>query len=403
MTYKIGHHLATDLAEEHGTPLYVYNLEVVRRQAKRLQSALPIPNKKILYAIKINYNPQVVKAIKECGYGIDAVSLEEIEYALKLGFKPEDILYTGNNITDFEMRRATELGVMLNIGATSRLEKFGKEFPGSRVCVRINPNIEADTHEHWVTAGPLSKFGTSYAQVEEILEIAQRYDLKIVGVHEHIGTSVMKVWQLLKAMEVLIEVAPQFPDLEFLNFGGGIGIAYKPDDIEIDIEDFGAKAAEMFNNFCESYGKDITFMMEPGRYIVADSGTLLAEVNTLKVSPDGRTFAGLNTGYHHLIRPMTYGSYHPIKNASQPGREEKKYDVAGNICESGDLYARDRMISEIDEYDILAIEKTGASGFCMANHYHLRPLPPEIIVDGENVTVSRPRESLEDVIKLYQL
>lgn len=392
-----------NLAQKFGTPLYVYDLESVRHQAQKLMNAIPLPHKKVLYAIKINYNPDIVKEIQKHGYGIDAVSLEEIIYSLKLGFKPEEILYTGNNITDEEMRAAAKLGIMLNIGALSRLEKYGKEFPGTKVCVRINPNIEADTHEHWVTAGPLSKFGISYAQTPEILKVSQKYDLKIVGLHEHIGTSVMKVWQLLKAMEVLIEVAPQFPNLEFLNFGGGIGLPYKPDEKEIDIDDFGQKAAEMFTEFCRNYGRDLTFMMEPGRYIVGLSGTLLAEVNTLKETPKGRVFAGLNTGYHHLIRPMTYGSYHPIKNISNPDGQTKKYDIAGNICESGDLFARDRMVSEIHESDILAIEMTGASGFCMANHYHLRPLPPEIIVDGDKIKVSRPRETLEDIIKPYNL
>lgn len=392
-----------ELCQKYGTPLYVYDLKVAHRQAKKLMNAIPLKNKKLLYAVKINYNPEIVKTMKEEGYGIDAVSLEEILYSLQLGFEPEDILYTGNNITDEEMRKAAELGVMLNIGALSRLEKFGKEFPGSRVCVRINPDIEADTHEHWVTAGPLSKFGTSYAQVDQILEVAKKYDLKIVGIHEHIGTSVMQVWQLLKAMEVLIEVAPSFPDLEFLNFGGGIGLAYKPDEEDIDIDDFGKQAAEMFEKFCSEYGRDLTFMMEPGRYLVGDSGTLYAEVNTLKETPEGRVFAGLNTGYHHLIRPMTYGSYHPIVNISNPEGPIKKYDVAGNICESGDLFARDREIAEIREKDILAIEMTGASGFCMANHYHLRPLPPEIVLDGEKIIVSRERETLEDVLKAYNL
>ncbi|MDZ4209814.1 MAG: diaminopimelate decarboxylase, partial [Candidatus Curtissbacteria bacterium] len=198
-------------------------------------------------------------------------------------------------------------------------------------------------------------------------------------------------------------VAPHFPNLEFLNFGGGIGIPYKPDDTAIDVEEFGEKANELFSNFCKSYGRNLTLMMEPGRYVCGEAGILVAEVNTLKKTPQGRVFAGLNTGYHHLVRPLTYGSYHPIINVSNSSGEQKKYDIAGNICESGDLFARDRMINEIREGDLLAITHAGASGFCMANHYHLRPLPPEIVIDGDKKIVSREREKFEDIIAPYNL
>lgn len=402
-SYFIGDVNVEELCEKYGTPLYVYDLQSVREQAAKFRDAIKCSHKRLLYAIKINFNPQVVLETKAQGYGIDAVSLEEILYALKLGFEPEEILYTGNNITDEEMRRAHELGVMLNVGALSRLEKYGREFPGSRVCVRINPKVVAETHAHWITGGPLAKFGINYDECEEAREIAAKYDLKIVGVHEHVGTSILDPQNMLDAMDMLLAVAGGFPDLEFINFGGGIGLAYKPEDKEIDIEDFGRAASEKFEKFCERYGKQLTFMMEPGRYLVGHSGHLFAEVNTLKTRHEGRTFAGLNTGYHHLIRPMTYGSYHPIRNVSNPEGEMRKYDVAGNICESGDLFARDRMIEEIREGDLLCVEMAGASGFVMANHYHLRPLPPEIVVDGGRIVVSRERESLEDIIKAYNL
>ena len=388
------------IAKEFGTPCYVYNLDKVREQARKFKDAIKIENKKLLYAVKIQYNPAIVKVMKEEGYGIDAVSLEEIQYALKLGFNPKDILYTGNNMTDEEMKAAHDAGVTLNIGAISRLEKFGQYAPGSEVFFRINPDVKAITHEHWVTGGELSKFGTSYKQIPEILETAKKYDLKIVGIHEHIGSSILKWEDMIAAMEVLLKEADKFPDLKYVNFGGGIGIKYKPDDRNIDIEEFGKQATEMFEKYAK---KDITFMMEPGRYFVADAGHLLVEVNTLKTSPEGRTFAGVNSGYHHLIRPMTYGSYHPISNISNPNADLKKYDIAGNICESGDIFARDRMITEIREYDILDIEKSGASGFAMANNYHLRPLPPEIAIDEEDVIVTRERQTLEDLLKPYGL
>lgn len=401
--YFIGKIKAIDIIKKFGTPLYTYDLQKVREQAQKLRDSITWPNKKFLYAVKIQYNPQIVEAIKTEGYGIDAVSLEEIKYALRLGFDPKDILYTGNNITDQEMQECHKLGVMLNIGALSRLEKYGQEFPGSEVFVRINPQVEAITHEHWITAGPLSKFGTSYAQIPEILETAKKYDLKIVGIHEHIGTSIMHSHQLLQAIDVLLQEAHKFPNLKYINFGGGIGLPYKPDEKEIDINEFGQKCSEKFSKFCEKYGREITLMMEPGRYIVGDSGTLIAEVNTLKTTPEGRTFAGVNTGYHHLIRPMTYGSYHPITNISNPNGELKKYDVAGNICESGDLFARDRMIQEISEYDFIGIQIAGSSGFAMANNYHLRPLPPEIVIDGEKIIESRKRQKLEELLAPYGL
>jgi len=275
------------IAEEFGTPVYVYGERYIQRQLRLLAESITYQPKKILYAVKANFNPYILEIFKKAGVGIDAVSPGEIALALKVGFSPKDILFTGNNITDEEMDFAVEKGVLLNIDSLSRLEKFGKKYPGYEVCVRINPDVGAGHHDHCITGGPKSKFGIWYSEVEEIKRIAESHLLKIVGIHQHIGSQILEVEKFLIAMEVLLRVAPSFLDLEFIDFGGGLGVPYRPEENLLAVKELGQKMSEGFKDFCRKYGRELTLVIEPGRYLVAESAFLLTKVNTVKRNPDG--------------------------------------------------------------------------------------------------------------------
>ena len=386
-------------AETFGTPTYVYSERVLRRQCaalRRHMSGIPF---RLLYAMKANSSPAVLRILLDEDLGIDAVSPGELHLALRVGFPPERILFSANNMTDSEMEDAASAGVLLNIGELSRLEKFGRYAPGSDVCVRLNPQVGAGHHEHVITAGERSKFGIPVEQIDSIKDVAGRYGLQIVGLHQHIGSGIMSGDTLWKAMTVLLDAAASFPDIRFLNFGGGLGIAYSPGDRPIDLDDFGQRIVDPLSEYAEHHPSEgLSFWFEPGRYLTAEAGTLLVGVNTLK-SNRGRIFAGTNSGMNHLVRPAIYGAYHAIFNLSNPDGPVATYDVTGNICESGDVFARSREVQEIREGDVLAILDAGAYAMAMASEYNFRPLPAEVLLtaDGE-LRLVRRRRSYQDLV-----
>ncbi|NNF03781.1 MAG: diaminopimelate decarboxylase [Rhodothermales bacterium] len=390
-----------DIASRFGDPTYVYFESVVRDRITRLRSALEALPHRLLYAMKANHAPSILSIMLDEGLGIDAVSPAELMLAMEIGFPSERIFYTANNMSDDEMTLARERGAVLNIGELSRLERFGRTFPGSDVSVRINPTVGAGHHSHVVTAGSDSKFGVPLEALDQIKETAERYDLRIIGLHQHIGSGILDTRKLHQAMEVILSTAERFEHLRFLNVGGGLGVPYRPDDAPLDLDRFRELIVEPLLSFRERHPADaLTFWFEPGRFLTAESGVLLARVTTLK-SSGGRTFAGLDTGMNHLLRPALYGSYHHVVNCSNPDGAVQTYDVVGNICESADFFGRDRAVAEIREGDVLAICDAGAYGISMASTYNLRPLPAEVFVDAENgeARLIRPRQSSADLVR----
>lgn len=393
-----------DITQKYGTPLYVYEADVIDQRIAELQEKIGIyPKTEFLYAIKTNFNPHIVKRIVEKGLGIDAVSLEEVKIGLKCGCPIEKIMYTESSMSDEEMHEAHALGVLVNFGSLSRLEKYGKAYPGSRVSVRFNPNVGAASHATNITGGPLSKFGISYKQIEEVLSIVNRYGLKLVGIHEHIGSGWLGTAEPLAAMEILLDIAKELPDLEFVDCGGGFGVPYKPDQEALDMETLGIEFNRKFSEFCKEYGRELVLRFEPGRYVVAEAGKLLVEVTDLKENPEGRVFAGVNSGMNHLVRVAMYGAYHPITNISNPDGTLKTYDVVGNICENADFFAKDREIAEIREGDVLSIDIAGGYGFVMANQYQFRGRPAEVLLENGEAKIIRERETFEDLFSIYKI
>lgn len=378
-------------AKKYGTPLYVYDGDFLIQKYNNLYNLIDYPLLKILYAMKANYNVGILKLLKKHNAYLDTVSPAEVFLALKLGFEKEKILFTSNNITDEEMHEVQSTGVLFNIGALSSLEKYGKNYPGRNVCIRFNPDVYAGENKYVQTAGALTKFGILMSDVDKVIDIAKRYDLKVIGIHEHTGSGIGTTEQVFESMNNLLSLASKenFPDLQFIDFGGGLKVNYSPHEEEIDWRYFGKKVGELFKEFCKNYGKELYMYFEPGKYIVAESGYLIVEVNTLK-NNRGRLIAGTNSGFNHLIRPLLYGSYHHIENLKNPNGHKNFYDVCGNICESGDCFAEQRELPEIREGDLLVIKTAGAYCYSMGSIYNLRSMPTELLIyDNKEIVVTK--------------
>ncbi|OGU82801.1 MAG: diaminopimelate decarboxylase [Stygiobacter sp. RIFOXYC12_FULL_38_8] len=378
-------------AEKYGTPLYIYDGDYILNRYQGLYDYIKWPKLKILYAMKANYNVGILNLLKKNNAYLDTVSPGEVHLALKLGFNRGDILFTSNNITDDEMHEVKQTGVLFNIGSLSRLKKLGAAYPGSEVCIRFNPDVYAGENKHVQTAGAVTKFGVLLSQVNEVLKIVKKYNLKVVGLHEHTGSGIGQTEKVFQSMINILAIAKRkdFPDLRFVDFGGGFKVNYRPEAHKIDYANFGKKITSIFAKFCKDYGKELEMYFEPGKYIVAESGYLMIEVNTIK-NNRGRLIAGTNSGFNHLIRPLLYESYHHIENISNPKGKRYIYDVCGNICETGDCFAQQRELPEIREGDKLIIKNAGAYCYSMGSIYNLRAMPSEIlVVNGKELLVTK--------------
>lgn len=394
---------AKSLVEEFGSPLYVYEEEMLRKRARELMGAITYPRREIKYACKANTNVEIMKVFREEGMSIDAVSPGELHAAFRAGFNPDQILFTTNNATHEEIEYGMSKGVMINVDSLSQLRFVGERHPGITLCVRINPNVGAGHHDHVITGGPESKFGIDYTKVDRIKETAREFKLTITGIHQHIGSGILQPERFIEAMDVLLDTARHFEGLTFIDFGGGIGVPYREEEKRIDVQVLGKKISDEFQKFCRAYGRDLKLTVEPGRYLVAESGSLLATVTAVKEGQRHR-FVGVNSGFNHLIRPAMYGSYHPIVNASCVDGERIPQTIAGNLCESGDTFTRDeegivdRDLPPFSEGDIVAILNAGAYGFTMASYYNSRPRPAEVLVHDGKARLIRKKESIEEIV-----
>lgn len=389
------------IAWDFGTPVYVYDLDHIAEQYRYLKEAFSGPGLSIAYAMKANYNHDILKRLKTAGAAIDAVSPGDLYMALKCGFDTSDIIYTANNMTDEEMHEVAQTGVLMNIDSLSRLDSYGKAYPGAEVCLRFNPDVVDGEHDKIKTGGALTKFGILIEDTHKAARIANRNNLKVIGLHEHTGSGLIRSDSILNAMKNIMSIATpdNFPDLEFLDFGGGFKIPYSPLEPTIDYKKMGRPIVRLFNDFCQSYGKPLRLIFEPGKFLTAQAGYLLIQANTIKQNRS-KTICGTNSGFPQMIRPMFYEAYHHISNLSNPEGELKTYDICGNICETGDRFAQDRKLPEIKENDILAVHDTGAYGYAMGGVYNLRPMPAEVVVENGHPRLSRQRLTSEQLIEM---
>ncbi len=371
---------ADDLVATHGSPLYVYEASKIRSAYHAITDSISYKPMHVHFACKANTHDGVMRILHGEGARIEAVSPGEVERAFTAGFKPEEIIFTCSNLTLAELQWLANRNIRVNLDSLGQVEKWGRIKPGSEIGVRLNQGIGAGHHDHVITGGPDSKFGIDIAQLDELHAAAAKNNLKIIGLHQHIGSNILDADIFMRAIDTLLETAHQFPALQYIDCGGGFGVPYQPTEIALDMKQLGKRIDASLENFVASYGSRPEIIFESGRYLVCESGTLLVTVTDIKKTPY-KIFVGVNSGFNHLVRPAMYGSYHPIVNASQvSGGPETVVSIAGNICESGDLFARNRSMPPIQEGNILAILNAGAYGFSMASEYNSRPKPKEILL-----------------------
>lgn len=390
--------LLLEVAQQFGSPVYVYDAEKIISQYHRLTNAFSKVEKlRINYAVKALSNISVLKLLKQEGSCLDTVSIQEVQLGLKAGFEPKRIIFTPNGVSLEEIEEVAALGVQINIDNLSILEQFGTKHPNIPVCIRINPHVMAGGNAN-ISVGHIdSKFGISVHQLPLLLRIVENTKMRINGIHMHTGSDILDIEVFLYAAEILFDTALKFKNLEFLDFGSGFKVPYKPDDIETNIEELGEKLSERFNEFQKQYGKKLTLAFEPGKYLVSESGYFLAKVNVVKQTTS-TVFAGIDSGFNHLIRPMFYSSYHQIENISNPEGKPRFYSVVGYICET-DTFATNRRISEITEGDILCFKNAGAYCFSMASNYNSRFKPAEVMIYKGEAHLIRERETMDDILR----
>jgi diaminopimelate decarboxylase len=390
------------LSEEFGSPLYVYDSEKIQSQYNRLtQSFSKVERLRINYAVKALSNISILKLFHSMGSGLDTVSYQEVQLGLAAGFEPSRIIFTPNGVSLEEIEMVAELGVQINIDNLSILEQFGTKHPNIPVCIRINPHVMAGGNSN-ISVGHIdSKFGISIHQLPHLLRIIENTNMHINGIHMHTGSDILDIEVFLYAAEILFDTARHFKTLDFIDFGSGFKVPYKKDDIETNVEELGKKLSKRFNKFEEEYGRPLTLAFEPGKFLVSEAGYFLAKVNVVKQTTS-TVFAGVDSGFNHLIRPMLYGSYHQIENISNTKGKERFYSIVGYICET-DTFANNRRIHEITEGDILCFKNAGAYCFSMASNYNSRFKPAEVLWYEGKGHLIRERETMEDILRGQKL
>ena len=387
----------TSIANQFGSPIYVYDAEKMEHQYKRLTQAFQnVPKLRINYAVKALSNVNILSYMHNLGAGLDTVSIQEVKLGLSAGVPAQMIIFTPNGVSLEEIEEAAELGVQINIDNLSLLEQFGSKHPDVPVCIRINPHVMAGGNAN-ISVGHIdSKFGISIHQLPHIVRIVENTGMRINGIHMHTGSDILDIDVFLHAAEILFTTAKSFHDLEFLDFGSGFKVPYHPNDIETNIEELGQKLGERFQSFCKDYGKELTLAFEPGKFLVSEAGYFLTQVNVVKQTTS-TVFAQVNSGFNHLIRPMLYGSQHHIENISNPNGRERFYSVVGYICET-DTFANNRRINEISEGDLLCFHNAGAYCFSMASNYNSRFRPAEIFWHQGEAKLIRKAEQFDDLL-----
>lgn len=392
------------LTEKFGSPLYVYNEELLRNRCHDMVGLISYSNFSVNYSPKANSNLELLKIIRSEGLHVDAMSPGEVYTNLLAGFNPAQIFYISNNVSKDEFLYAIHAGVKISVDSVSQLELFGRINPGGRVAFRLNPGFGAGHHEKVRTAGKNTKFGIEMESIPEVKRIAEEYNLVLTGINQHVGSLFMDSDSFMLSAENTLSIARQFEDLEFVDLGGGFGIPYRKQahQSRLDLVDLGNRLSELIDSWVKEYGKTIEFKIEPGRYIIAESGILLGQVNALKTNYKTK-YIGTDLGFNVLIRPAMYDSYHDIeiyRKDGLPSVKEEMVTIVGNICETGDIIAKERILPEIFEDDVLGVLDSGAYGYSMSSNYNNRLRPAEVLIEcSGNERLIRRRDTLEDLVR----
>lgn len=384
------------ILSKFGSPAFVTDQSVLENRVKQFKNAFST-KAKIFFAIKANYNPHILKALKAASVdGIDTVSPFEIKMAKKVGFKSSQIIFTGNGSSNEELQQVAREEVLMNIGSISELSRYGQLLPGTSVSLRFNPGIGDGENDNVITAGQKSKFGILKKDFAEAKAIIQKHNLKLEGLHCHIGSGFYKTEQFQKAVDNILEQALEFPNIKFVDLGGGFGVRYDQKKAPIDLVSFAQSIESRVKDFEKKNGGSIEIWFEPGKFLVAESTCLLTKITTRKKT-DAKDFVCLDTGFHHLIRPALYQASHEIVNISRPNETKKTVTVVGNVCESTDVFADGIEMSNPQEGDIIALLTAGGYGSSMSSLYNLRPYANEVLVNGDQMTLTRKSPDFDTV------
>ena len=385
------------IADEFGTPVYVYDVESIKEQYEKLTSSFT-KKTKFFYAAKALTNINILKYIQSLGANLDCVSINEVKLGLKAGFTPERILFTPNCVDLVEIEQAMELKVHINIDNISILEQFGNKHGGSYpIFVRINPHIFAGGNYKISTGHIDSKFGISIHQLRHIERVMQSTGINVEGLHMHTGSEIKDADVFLQGLEIMFELSEKFPNLKYLDMGSGFKVPFQDGDMETDVKSLGQKVEKALADYSKDSGKKFELWFEPGKFLVSKSGHLLVKANVIKQTT-ATVFVGVNSGFNHLIRPMFYDSYHHIENLSNDKGPERIYTVVGNICET-DTFAWDRKINEVKEGDVLVFRNAGAYGFEMSSNFNSRLKPAEVMFKDGKAHLIRKRDEFDDLLR----
>jgi diaminopimelate decarboxylase len=388
----------SSLAAEHGTPLYVVDLDRVAKNYERFASAFPDGH--VMYAAKAHTGRAVLSTLLDAGADIECAARGELQRAIDAGADPDTLQYTAVNPPDADLDYAAELGadhpgLTITGGARDTFDRLEERGYDGRVAIRVNPGIGTGHHEK-VATGKDAKFGIPHDEVPELAEdLRERFDL--VGLHAHVGSGVLHddLDDHCRAITKVADLAREVGDsgLKFVDFGGGFGVPYREEEVPLDMDVVGERVREAVGDL------DAQIKLEPGRYVVADSEVILTEVNTVKETPEA-TVVGVDASLATLIRPAMFDSYHPIANVSAPERATEPVAVGGPCCTSADVFCTDRSVARPEREDLLAIGNAGAYGYELANQFHSQPRPAEVAVEGGEPRVVRRRETMDDVTRV---
>jgi diaminopimelate decarboxylase len=405
-----GKHTPHELIQTYGTPLYVYNERVLRARCRDLKSLSTHPGFNVNYSVKANANPVLLRIIRDEGLVVDAMSPGELCLNLKAGFTPEEILYISNNNSREELQNALKHKLLISVDSLSQLDTLGSLAKGGRVMARFNPGIGAGHHSKVITAGKETKFGITPDKTEEVLALLKRHNLTLAGINQHIGSLFMQPQGYLDAAHVLLNLAEMLPEnilktLQIIDFGGGFGIPYHKYDGEprLDLAELGRNLHEMISVWAAKTRYAGRFLIEPGRYIAAECGILLGSVHAVKNNGPTR-YVGTDIGFNVLARPAMYDSFHDVEiyrmEKGGNSAETMEQTIVGNICESGDILAKKRLLPTVREGDALGILDAGAYGFSMSSTYNQRYRPAEVLIADNGVAgLIRRRETAEDLLR----
>jgi diaminopimelate decarboxylase len=379
--FLIGPFSALSLAERFGTPTFIYDSARIKRQYEKIKNAFCGLDHRIHYASKANESREILRYLKDLGAGVDTVSPNEVKRALQLGYQLSDIIFTPSCPSISELQWALDEGIRIHFGGLEYLEILGEQLNGVEIGIRINPALAIEGNQKISTAHAHSKFGVPLDQMDRLKELVKKYNIQLKTLHIHSGSDVKNWKDLARSFDVLLALLGEFESVNTLDIGSGLKVKYYESDNQIDL----AAYADYINKGLKKVNRPIQIIIEPGKFLVAESGYLLTQVNIVKKGYSTR-FVGVNSGFHHLIRPMYYDAYHHIINISNMNDEVLLYDVVGQLCEE-DTFARNIPLSKVRRGDYLVFENAGAYAYAMAMTYNLRERPSEVLIEGDIATL----------------